>query len=91
MEMLEILKTRLPDGLEIVSAKQRGATIHLVFAYKGEEVKSTLQTSCAPGAAEKLCDFTVCLAMAQFAMNRGDVAEARAWMDKQQAVLTPAE
>lgn len=88
MTMLEILKTRLPEGLEIVKTQDRAGSSQMKvwFSYEGIEFMTTLQKVCAPGMAEKNCDFTICVVMVHMAVERQDWAAAKAWMDKQSAV-----
>lgn len=84
IEMLEILKTRLPDGLEIVKVKNRGNSSHveIVFSYRGQEKKGSLRKTCAPTYENRVCDATINNVMAAFAIDRGDLAEAKHWLDK---------
>ena len=83
MEMLEILKGRLPEGLEIVKTKNKGSQTEIKFSYEGLEVVSWLPKTCTPGAAEYMCDSTLYGAMANVYMKRGDFDTAKFWMDKQ--------
>ena len=85
--MLEILKSRLPEGLEIVKVQDRtGASqLKIRFAYKGQESMGHLNKTCAPGEAERNCDFTIHTVMLGFALDRGDLAAAKYWADKQMA------
>lgn len=82
MEMLEILKGRLPEGLEIVKVKNKGSQTEIKFSYDGLEVTSWLLKTCAPGRAENVCDSTVCGAMMNAALKRNDLEMAKFWGDK---------
>lgn len=85
--MLEILKTRLPEGLEIVKVYDRtGASqLKIRFAYKGLERMGYLYKTCPPGEAENNCDFVIQTMMMTFAMDMGDLAAAKYWANKQMA------
>ena len=82
MEMLEILKGRLPEGLEIVKAKNKGSQTEIKFSYEGVEATSWLLKTCAPGAAEAVCDTTIYGVMMNVGFKRGDMAMVKFWSDK---------
>lgn len=87
MEMLEILKGRLPEGLEIVKTKNKGSQTEIKFSYDGVEVVGWLPKTCIPGAAESTCDFTVCAAMISVALDYNNTEMAKFWMDKQMGLV----
>lgn len=82
--MLDILKNRLPDGLEIVKTKNKtGASqIQIWFSYDGVEVVGWLQKMCAPKMEESNCDFTICNAMINIALKKNDMGMADYWLKK---------
>ena len=90
MEMLDILKGRLPDGLEIVKVKNRSGNsqTEILFSYEGTEAKGWLPKTCTPGRAENCCDFLTYGVMAQIGLQRGDLVMAKGWLDKQQGLCT---
>lgn len=83
-EMLEIMKKRLPEGLEIVKVKNQSNRnqAEITFSYKGYEVKEWLTKTCTPGHEEKNCDQTIFNAMAMLAIKRNDFETAKYWSDK---------
>lgn len=83
MTMLEILRKRLPNELEIISVKEKRACYEITFGTGGKQVKTSLQKTCAPGMSEKVVDFSICLVMCQASMEAGDLEKAKEWMDKQ--------
>lgn len=85
MEMLDILKERLPDGLSITKVYDRRGSnyVKIWFSFDGKEHVGWLSKVCAPGNAEKACDFTICTAMMGFALERNDLPAAKYWTDKQ--------
>lgn len=89
MEMLEILKNRLPEGLEIVKVYNRTgrSQIKILFSYGGHEIFGYLNKTCAPGHAERDCDFSICTVMLGIALETNDLVSAKHWMEKQQKIV----
>lgn len=87
--MLDILKERLPEGLEVIKVKHRtGASqMEILFKYDGTEQKGWLQTTCAPGYAEKNCDFTITGVMIGIGFDRNDREMIVKWKEIQDKVL----
>jgi hypothetical protein len=85
MEMLEILKERLPDGLTIVKVYNRtgNSQLEILFSYGDQELLGYLNKTCAPGHAEKNCDFTICAVMLGIALETHDIVSAKYWAEKQ--------
>ena len=85
MEMLEILKTRLPEGLKIVKVKDRlGASqLEIFFEYEGTKARGWLFKACVPGKANYICDFIICTVMINVCLERNDLETAKFWRDKQ--------
>ena len=85
MEMLEILKGRLPEGLEIVKVNERPrhSQAEIRFKYDGTEGIGWLYKTCVPGRENIVCDFSICAVMAQIGLLRNDVEMAKFWLDKQ--------
>lgn len=80
--MLDILKERLPDGLEIIKVKDRGNQTQIWFRYQGYETRGELQKTCAPGYAEQNCDYTISNAMMSIALKKGDAQMTKVWHDR---------
>ena len=85
MEMLEILKTRLPEGLKILKVKNQAnrSQIEILFEYEGTNGIGWLYKTCAPGSENKICDYAICAVMANIEIQRNNLEAARAWLDKQ--------
>lgn len=85
MEMLEILKGRLPEGLEIVKVKNRSgrSQSEILFRYDGVEFTSYLHKTCTPGCENAVCDNVIYSVLTAVAMKQGDMEKARYWMEKQ--------
>lgn len=97
--MLDILKVRLPEGLEITRTREHRSrnSIQIWFRYQGYETHGELQKTCAPGCAEQNCDFTIGNAMMSIALKMGNVHMAELWRDRllsrsadKQAEIAPA-
>ena len=84
MTMLDILKKRLPEGLEIAKVidKANAIQIEIWFAYRGMKTNCWLSKTCAPGHATRLCDKTIATAMLGFAIQLKDFEMADYWKDK---------
>lgn len=83
--MLDILKDRLPEGLEIVKVKDKASAsqIQIWFSYKGGEPEvSWLYKTCVPGRENKLCDQTIACVMLGVALKLKDLGMAEYWKDK---------
>lgn len=82
--MLDILKERLPEGLEVVKVKDKASAsqIQITFRYEGMENVSWLYKTCTPGCENKLCDQTIASTMLGFALKRKDLRMADYWNDK---------
>ena len=66
MTMLDILKERLVDGLEISKVKEKPSKYEIVFSIGDLTEKSELPKSCAPGRHNHVVDTTIFNAMAAF-------------------------
>lgn len=80
--MLDILKGRLPAGLEIARTKEKPSKYLIWFSCEGLETYGELVKSCAPGANESVVDAVICNAMANIAIQKNDTQTAKMWLDK---------
>ena len=82
--MLDILKKRLPEGLEIIKVKDKASAsqMQIWFSYKGVEKAGWLYKTCAPGCENKICDQTIASAMLGVALKLKDLSMADYWTDK---------
>ena len=83
MTMLEIFESRLPDGVAVKKATQKGSKYEVVLDMDGTEVKTSVPKTCAPDQVESCVDFSINAAMAEIWYKRGDMERARAWLNKQ--------
>lgn len=54
--MLDILKERLIEGLNIKSVKETNTKYTIRFEYEGDEAKAELSKSCVPGCQNDVAD-----------------------------------
>lgn len=80
--MLDVLKDRLIDGLEIVKVKETNSKYTITFRFEDNEGKADLPKSCSPGAHNEVADATIITVMSSIYMKRGDYAKAKEWLDK---------
>lgn len=80
--MLNTLRERLPDGLEIKNVKEKPSKYEITFMIDGSEIKSELPKTCMPGMQNRVADHTIINAMAMNAMKKGDMETAKMWLDK---------
>lgn len=82
MSMLEILKTRLIDGLDIVSVKETNTNYKIEFEYEGDRDTAYLPKQCAPGCHNEVADNTIKTFMSGHYFKCGDYAKAKEWLHK---------
>jgi hypothetical protein len=80
--MLNTLKSRLLDGLEIKKVREKPSKYEITFLFGGIEYKTELPKTCAPGAQDIIADHTMFSAMAAFALKKGDLESAKMWLNK---------
>lgn len=83
--MLDILKERLPEGLEITKVQDRSNSRQVLvrFSYQGIETVGYLNKTCAPGHAERTCDLVICSTMLSIGLKKRDLNMVQEWADKQ--------
>jgi hypothetical protein len=80
--MLDVLKGRLVDNLEIVKVKETNSKYTITFRFGGDEAKAELPKSCSPGNHGAVADASIITAMSSIYFKRGDYAKAKEWLDK---------
>lgn len=80
--MLNTLKERLLDGLEIKKVKEKPSKYEITFLSEGIEYKSELPKTCAPGAQNVIVDQIMFSAMCAVALKKGDLESAKMWLNK---------
>ncbi len=82
MTMLDILKERLIEGLQIRTIKENNTKYIIQFEYEGHKAKAELPKTCTPGCQNDVADNTIITAMSTIYLNRGDYAKASEWLNK---------
>lgn len=80
--MLDILKGRLIEGVQIMKCKERASDYKIVLSKDGLNYDTTLPKSCTPGMEETLVDKTIYSALSSFALQQNDIAKTKYWLNK---------
>ena len=80
--MLNTLKKRLPEGMEIKAVKEKRSKYEITFLIRGAEIKEELTKTCPPGNQNYFVDCVIFSAMAKACINIGDYNEGGKWLDK---------
>ena len=80
--MLNTLKARLPEGLDVKKVKEKPSKYEITFLIDGRDIKGELPKTCTPGCQNSVADLTIFNVMARNAMNNGDMETAKMWLDK---------
>jgi hypothetical protein len=81
-DMIEVLKSRLVDGLTIVHVKELYSKYTVTMQLGNDTAMVDLWKTCKPGDQDDLCDRVVWTAMSTIYCNRGDFLSAKVWLDK---------
>ena len=87
MTILEIFKSRLPEGLEIIKVKERYCKTDVTLRCRRITHLSSIHKMCVPGDEEYLCDIEICNVMMAIAMKEKDNGMFKLWMQKQQELI----
>ena len=80
--MLNTLKERLQDGMEIKKVKERPSKYEITFLIDGKEYKGELPKTCAPGYQNRVADHTIFNVMCAYEIDNGNMQAAKSWLDK---------
>ena len=81
--MLDLFKSRLPDGLELVKSQKRGDKYKVFLSYDGTDYATELRAVCPPKEENNVCDYTISTAMMAIALKRDDLELCIKWRDFQ--------
>lgn len=87
MTMLEIMKERVPAGVDIINVAEKPSKYELILFVDGEKVSCWVPKACTPGSAETVVDFAICTTMIGLYLERGDLKNAKKWKDKQMSLV----
>ena len=80
--MINILKERLLDGMEIKKVKEKQSKYEITFMINSKEYKSELPKTCAPGCQNSVADHTLFLVMSAAEMDNGNMPAVKYWLDR---------
>ena len=80
--MLNTLKERLLDGMEIKKVKEKPSKYEITFIIGGKDITGELPKTCSPGCQNKVADQTIFNAKAKNAIILGNFEEGKMWLDK---------
>ena len=80
--MLDIMRERLIEGVQITKAKELPSKYQIVLSKDGLNYDTMLPKQCSPGMEESLVDRTIYSALASFALQQNDIVAAWYWLDR---------
>lgn len=80
MNILDVFKNILPDGMEITKCKELSNKYKLTISYNGMSAPCELNKLCTPGNEKSLCMQAIDNAMSSMYLDKGDLREAEAWL-----------
>lgn len=80
MDMLDIFKETLQNGMEITKFKESGNKYKITLSYKDMSGTCELNKLCTPGNEKSLCMQAIDTAMSSMYIDKGDLKEAQAWL-----------
>lgn len=80
--MLELFKSHLINGMEIVKVKKKASEYIITTLYKGNEHVTYLHKTCAYGRHNHLVHQAFCNILASAAIDADDYETSRKWLDR---------
>lgn len=80
MNMLDVFKDALQDGMEIIKCKELSNKYKLTLSYNGMSASCELNKLCTPGNEKSLCMQSIDNAISTMYLDKGDLKEAEAWL-----------
>lgn len=80
MEMIDIFKETLQEGMEISKCKELSNKYKFTLSYNGMSATCELSKLCTPGNEKSLCMQAIDNAMSSMYIDKGDLKEAKAWL-----------
>lgn len=84
MEMIDIFKSQLEEGMEIKKVKELASKYVITFGYKNEKVNVELLKTVAPRQHENHCKVVIATAMSSLYLRPSllDLDKAKEWLNK---------
>lgn len=80
MNILDIFKDTLQDGIEITKCKELSNKYKMMLSYNGMFASCEVNKLCTPGNEKSLCMQAIDNAMSSMYLDKGDLREAEAWL-----------
>lgn len=80
MDILEVFKETLQEGMEITKCKELLNKYKLTLSYNGMSASCEINKLCTPGNEKSLCMQAIDNTMSSMYINSGDLREAEAWL-----------
>lgn len=80
MNMLDVFKDTLQDGMKITQCKELLNKYKLTLSYNGMSASCELNKLCMPGNEKSLCMQAIDNAMSTMYLGKGDLKEGEAWL-----------
>lgn len=80
MNILDVFKDILHDGMEITKCKELSNKYKLSLSYNGMSASCELNKLCTPGNEKSICMQAIDNAMSSMYIDKGDLKEAEAWL-----------
>lgn len=84
MNILDIFKDTMQDGMEITKCKELANKYKLVLSYNGMSASCELNKLCTPGNEKSICMQAIDNAMSTMYLGKGDLKEAEVWLHGEQ-------
>ena len=81
MNMLDVFKGVLQEGMEMGKVKEFSKTYKFPLTYKGMTANCILEKVCALHHEETMCKRVINNAISEMYINAGNLSEAKAWLD----------
>ena len=80
--MLNTLKERLLDGMEIKKVKEKPSKYAVTFLVNGKEYMTEIPKACVPGMQNRVVDQSMFLVMCNAEVDKGNLQAGKLWLDK---------
>lgn len=81
MNMIEIFKNTLQEGMEITTYKEFASKYKVTLSYKGMTGSCELGKTCAPKQEKSFCRKAIDTIVSGMYINAGNLEEAKAWLE----------
>ena len=79
---LDVLRSRLIEGIEIGEAKEIRTYYDITLTKDGFCYKTRLPVACSPGQIEAIAEHTIYSALAHIALLNNDIEQTKYWLQR---------